>query len=142
MKILLAIDDSKFSEAAVLAVIARHKLQGLEVRVFHAAEPPTLFTAPEMAEYIPPEESAEEAKALVAKAAGALRSAGVNVATAIVQGDPKSVILDDAKAWGADLIVLGSHGRKGLEQFLVGSVSAAVLRHAHCSVEIVRLPPK
>ena len=80
--------------------------------------------APEITEYIPPKESAEEAKALVAKAAGALRSAGVNVTTAIVQGDPKSVILDDAKTWGADLIVLGSHGRKGLERFLVGSVSA------------------
>jgi len=142
MKILLAIDDSKFSEAATQAVIAHHKLQGLEVRVLHAAEPPTLFTAPEMAEYIPPEESAEEAKALVAKTAGALRSAGVNVTTAVLQGDPKSIILDDAKAWGADLIVLGSHGRKGLEHFLVGSVSEAVLRHAHCSVEIVRLPRK
>ena len=142
MKILLAIDDSKFSAAAVKAVIARHKLPGLEVRVLHAAEPPTLFTAPEMAEYIPPEESAEEAKALVAKAAAALRSAGVNVTTAVVQGDAKSVILDDANAWGADLIVLGSHGRKGLERFMVGSVSAAVLRHAHCSVEIVRLAPK
>jgi nucleotide-binding universal stress UspA family protein len=142
MKILLAIDDSKYSEAAVQALIARHKLQSLEVRVLHAAEPPTLLTAPEMAEYIPPRESAEEAKALVAKTAGALRSAGVNVTTAIVQGDPKSVLLDDAKTWGADLIVLGSHGRKGLERFLVGSVSEAVLRHAHCSVEIVRLPPK
>ena len=142
MKILLAIDDSKFSAAAAKAVIARHKLPGLEVRVLHAAEPPTLFTAPEMAEYIPPKESAEEAKALVAKAAAALRSAGVNVTTAVVQGDAKSVILDDANAWGADLIVLGSHGRKGLERFMVGSVSAAVLRHAHCSVEIVRLPPK
>ena len=51
MKILLAVDDSKFSEAAVQAVIARHKVQGLEVRVLHAAEPTTLFTAPEMAEY-------------------------------------------------------------------------------------------
>jgi nucleotide-binding universal stress UspA family protein len=142
MKILLAIDDSKFSEAAVHAVIARHKVQGLEVRVLHAAEPPTLFTAPEMAEYIPPEETAEEAKALVAKAAAELRSAGINVTTAIVRGDPKPIILDDAKTWGADLIVLGSHGRKGLERFLVGSVSGAVLHHAHCSVEIVRLSPK
>ena len=142
MKILLAIDDSKFSEAAIQAVIARHKVPGLEVRVFHAAEPPTLLTAPEMAEYIPPRESAEEAKTLVAKAAGKLQSAGVNVTTAVVQGDPKSIILDEAKAWGADLIVLGSHGRKRLERFLVGSVSEAVLRHAHCSVEIVRLPPK
>jgi nucleotide-binding universal stress UspA family protein len=142
MKILLAIDDSKFSEAAVQAVIARHKVQGLEVRVLHAAEPPTLFTAPEMAEYIPSKETAEEAKALVAKAAAELRSAGINVTTVIVRGDPKPVILDDAKKWGADLIVLGSHGRKGLERFLVGSVSGAVLHYAHCSVEIVRLSSK
>ena len=142
MKILLAIDDSKFSEAAVQAVIARHKVPGLEVRVLHAAEPPMLLTAPEMAQYIPPSESAAEAKALVAKTAAALRSAGVNATTAVMQGDPRSIILDDAKAWGPDLVVLGSHGRKGLERFLVGSVSAAVLRHAHCSVEIVRLPSK
>ena len=142
MKILLAIDNSKFSEAAVQAVIARHKLQGLEVRVLHAAEPPTLFTAPEMAEYIPPKESAEEAKAIVAKAAAELRSAGVNATTAVTQGDAKSVILDDAKTWGADLIVVGSRGRKGLDRFMLGSVSEAVLRHAHCSVEVVRLPHK
>ncbi len=92
--------------------------------------------------YMPPIESPEAAKSLVARAERALRSAGVNVATAIVQGDPKSIILDDAKAWGADLIVLASHGRKGLERFMLGSVSEAVLRHAHCSVEIIRLPAK
>lgn len=142
MKILLAVDNSKFSEAAVQAVIARHRVRDLEVRVFHAAEPPTLFTAPEMAEYIPPEESAQEAKALVAKAADAMRSAGINVTTSIVQGDPKSAIIDDAEVWGANLIVLGSHGRKGLQRFMLGSVSDTVLRHAQCSVEIVRLPPK
>lgn len=142
MKILLAVDDSKFSEAAVQAVTARHKVQGLEVRVLHAIEPPTSLMVPEVTAYVPPSESAEEAKALVAKTAGALRSAGVNVTVAIAHGDPKSIILDDAKAWPADLIVLGSHGKKGLERFLVGSVSEAVLRHAHCSVEIVRLPPK
>jgi nucleotide-binding universal stress UspA family protein len=142
MKILLAIDDSKFSEAAVQAVIAHHKLQGLEVRILHVMEPPTPLMAPEITAYVPPTESTEEAKALVAKTAGALCSAGVNVTTAILHGEPKSIILDDANAWGADLIVLGSHGRKGVERFLVGSVSQAVLRHAHCSVEIVRLPSK
>ncbi len=141
MKILLAVDDSKFSEAAAQAVIARHRLEGLEVRALHAADPPALLMAPEMAEYIPPREP-EEAKALVAKTADALRAAGVNVTTAVIQGDPRIAIIDDAEAWGADLIVLGSHGRKGLERFLLGSVSEAVLRHAHCSVEIVRLPPK
>jgi nucleotide-binding universal stress UspA family protein len=110
--------------------------------VFHAAEPPTLFTAPEMAEYIPPEESAQQAKALVAKTADALRSAGISVTTDIVQGDPKILIIENAEAWGADLIVLGSHGRRGLKRFLLGSVSETVMRHAHCSVEIVRLPAK
>lgn len=140
MKILLAIDDSKFSESAAQSVIAQHRLQDLEVRVLHAVEPPTILMAPEMTEYVPPWESAEEAKTLVAKIADPLRSAGVNVTTAIKQGDPRSIIIDDAKAWGADLIVLGSRGRKGLERFLLGSVSEAVLRHAHCSVEIVRLP--
>ncbi len=142
MRILLAVDNSKFSEAAARAVIARNRVRDLEVRVFHAAEPPTLFTAPEMAEYIPPEESAQEAIALVAKTADALRSAGISVTTDIVQGDPKTLIIENAEAWGADLIVLGSHGRKGLQRFLLGSVSETVMRHAHCSVEIVRLPPK
>jgi nucleotide-binding universal stress UspA family protein len=142
VRILLAIDDSKFSEAAAQAVIARHRLQDLEVRVLHAAEPPALMVAPERVGYVPATESMEQAKALVAKIADALRSAGINVTTVIVEGDPKSTIIDDAKTWGADLIVLGSHGRKGLDRFLLGSVSEAVLRHAHCSVEIVRLPPK
>ena len=142
MKILLAIDDSKFSDAAVQAVISHYKLQGLEVRVLHVIEPPASLMAPEVTVFVPPMESVEEAKAFVAKTADALRSAGVNVTTAVVQGDPKSIILDNAKTWGADLIVLGSHGRKGLERFMLGSVSEAVLRHAHCSVEIVRLPPK
>ena len=43
-----------------------------------------------------------------------------------------------AKKWGADLIVLGSHGYRGLQRFLLGSVSHAVVAHAPCSVEIVR----
>jgi nucleotide-binding universal stress UspA family protein len=140
MKLLLAVDDSKYSQAAVQAVIAHINRPALEVRVLHAAEPAVLFEAPEMAEYIPPKESPEEAEAIVARAADKLRSAGINVMTKVMRGDAKSAILDDAKSWGADLIVMGSHGRRGLERFLVGSVSEAVLRHAHCSVEIVRLP--
>jgi nucleotide-binding universal stress UspA family protein len=49
------------------------------------------------------------------------------------------VILDDAEKWPADLIVLGSHGLKGLNRFLLGSVSDAVSRHAACSVQVVRV---
>jgi nucleotide-binding universal stress UspA family protein len=62
-------------------------------------------------------------------------------ATADVEpGNPKSAIIDAANKWHADLIVLGSHGRSAVQRFLMGSVSEAVVRHAHCSVEIVRIP--
>jgi nucleotide-binding universal stress UspA family protein len=53
-------------------------------------------------------------------------------------GEPRGVILDAAKEWGADLIVLGSHGRRGFDRLLLGSVSEAVAIHAPCSVRVVR----
>ncbi len=82
----------------------------------------------------------EQAKDLVEKAAEKLRGAKFNVSTELVEGDPKSHIIDTANEWRADMIVLGSHGRTGLNRFLMGSVSQDVVRHAHCSVEIIRTP--
>jgi nucleotide-binding universal stress UspA family protein len=51
------------------------------------------------------------------------------------------MILDEAERWGADLIVVGSHGYRAWERFLLGSVSQAVVSHAKCSVEVVRCRP-
>jgi nucleotide-binding universal stress UspA family protein len=76
----------------------------------------------------------------VEQAAQLLRAKGLNVSTVGEEGDPKTRIIDHAAEWHADLIVLGSHGRKGFDRFLLGSVSEAVARHASCSVEIVRVP--
>jgi nucleotide-binding universal stress UspA family protein len=53
-------------------------------------------------------------------------------------GEPRGLILDAAKSWQSDMIVLGSQGRSGLDRFLIGSVSEAVAVHAHCSVEVIR----
>jgi nucleotide-binding universal stress UspA family protein len=50
------------------------------------------------------------------------------------------VILEQSEAFGADLIVVGSHGLGNFERFLLGSVAQAVALHAKCSVEIVRSP--
>jgi nucleotide-binding universal stress UspA family protein len=58
-----------------------------------------------------------------------------------VEGDPKSQIIDAAKEWRADMIIMGSHGWSGLNRFLMGSVSEGVVRHSHCSVEIIRTAP-
>ena len=56
----------------------------------------------------------------------------------IIKGSPKHEILGEAKAWAPDLIVVGSHGYRGLTKLWLGSVSQAVASHAKCSVEIVR----
>jgi universal stress protein A len=143
MKILLAIDGSKFSEWAVQAVVAQTKPNHADVRILHVIEP-----IPQYADGLSwgyglqagnvLEEEREQAQGLLAKAARELRDAGFQVETAVEVGDAKAVIVDAAAQWPADLIVLGSHGRKGLERFLMGSVSEAVARHAPCSVQIVR----
>jgi len=144
MKILLAIDGSEYSQAAVQSVVARGGSTNTEVRVLHVLESPSALLGPEMTGYDPEFEAVwkaiqEQGKSLVMKAGDALRTAGFHVSTEVEEGNPKSQIIDVAKRWQADLIVLGSHGRKGMSRFLMGSVSEAIVRHAHCSVEIVRI---
>jgi len=144
MRILLAIDDSRFSQAAIETVIEQARPQDTDVRILHVVESPPLLVAREMGGYEPALETALEsqkqnAEALVMKAAELLRARGLKVAATLELGDAKSKILDVAEEWRADLIVVGSHGRRGFERFLMGSVSDAVARHAKCSVQIVRI---
>jgi nucleotide-binding universal stress UspA family protein len=64
----------------------------------------------------------------------------IKVSAEVLNGEPKEIILDEAERWSADLIVVGSHGRRGLKRLWLGSVSQAVVSQAKCSVEIVRCP--
>ncbi|MEO7463419.1 MAG: universal stress protein [Ferruginibacter sp.] len=67
-----------------------------------------------------------------------MKNSALAITTAIVNGTPKSVILEEAEKLGTDLIILGSHGYGAVTRFLLGSVSQAVALHAPCSVLIVR----
>ena len=142
MKILLATDGSKFSDAAAQSLAAQFRPQSTEVLVLSVVEPISAVAPPQMSpRYYPElEEQIVEAKRLVERTAKTLADAGFKTSTSVATGDAKSVILDEAAEWDADLIVLGSHGRTGVERFLLGSVSEAVARHTTCSVEIVRMP--
>ena len=142
MKILLAIDDSKFSEAATKSLAGQFRPQDSEVRVLHVVEPTLIAEPPQMsAGYYPElEDQLPEAREVVDRVANTLSSVGFRVTKSVATGDARSIILENAAEWNADLIVLGSHGRKGLERFFLGSVSEAVARHALCSVLIVRIP--
>lgn len=67
-----------------------------------------------------------------------LNEQDIDLETEILSGYPKYVIVDEAKKWNADLIVVGSHGYNFLERTLLGSVSSYVIHHSDCSVLIVR----
>jgi nucleotide-binding universal stress UspA family protein len=65
---------------------------------------------------------------------------GHSVELRVTRGDPRFAIVDEAKAWGAELIVVGSHGRSGLSKLFLGSVASHVVTHAPCSVLVAKLP--
>ena len=144
MKILLTVDDSKYSEAAAQAVVRQMRPESAEVCVFHVVVPLLIIPYSYMGQVETLEsaqqEKLKEGKELVERTAQQLRSAGFHTHAATEEGEPKTAILEKAAQWTADVIFMGSHGRKGIDRFLIGSASEAVFRHAHCSVEIVRIP--
>jgi nucleotide-binding universal stress UspA family protein len=148
MKILLAIDGSPCSDAAIEEVARRPWPAGGEIKIVSAIEPPIMpgvepwLVPPDYFEQIE-RAGHERANATVEGALTKLRGGAdktLKLTTATPTGAPKQVILDVAEAWGADLIVVGSHGYGAWDRFLLGSVSNAVATHAKCSVEIVRCP--
>lgn len=148
MKVLLAVDDSEFSKAATEMLIHEIKPENAEVHIFHVVESikltPPVYSfgvgeafAADFTSII--QEWRSRGEAIVSQTAKALQAAGFATKTIVREGDAKTSILEYADQWRPDLIMVGSHGRKGLDRFLLGSVSDAVARHARCSVQIVRL---
>ena len=123
-RVLLATDGSETSMAAAEAVSRRPWPEGSEFRIVTVEEPWVIRPTNVLSNV----DSAEHVMA----------SAGLKATAAVLSGNPKEVILEEAKKWNADLIVVGSHGRRGFRRFLLGSVSEAVAMNAHCSVVVVR----
>lgn len=149
-QVLVATDGSECAKAAVQSVAHRawapetvFKVTSV-VPVFMPITDAgvTYFYANQTAEAI--ESMEREARAAASQAQNAaeqaLKTARLKVVSGaeLTEGDPKAVILDEAQQWGADLIVVGSHGRRGVERLMMGSVSEAIAVHAACSVEVLR----
>lgn len=140
MRILMGIDNSPFSEDVMRAIVTQFRTDNTEVRVLHVLQP-IAPAPPQMATGYAPEleDQRKPAGELVERIAKELHSAGFKVNTAVEVGDVRETIIDSAADWHADLIVVGSHGQRGIQRFLLGSVAEFVARHAKCSVEIVRM---
>ncbi|MBO0340658.1 MULTISPECIES: universal stress protein [Flagellimonas] len=148
MKIVLAIDGSKFSRAAINELAAMRLLGGTEVCILSVFENP-LLTAPGAATLGSPlgnyyEEAVSNARksaeTIVKNAAKSVKDKNpeISITTEVIHGLPKSAILEKSENFGADLIVVGSQGHGAFSRFLLGSVSQSIAMHASCSVLIVR----
>jgi nucleotide-binding universal stress UspA family protein len=133
MKLLLAIDSSQCSKQVVDEAARRPWPSGTAVRILHVINWPQLPSSASLIEI-----AKQAAERLVKSASATLGNAGLQTSTHVLEGHPRIAIADYAKEWGADFVLVGSHGASGLVRFLLGSVAQAVLRRSPCSVEIVR----
>ena len=148
-RIVVGVDGSMGSDAAVRAVAARGWTPGSEVRVVVAEDLmeayPVSLLIPPVGESVDEVNQAEhtQAEEIAAKAvkelSDGLDDRRMTVSSVIEPGDPKQVLVRHAEEFGADCIFTGATGTSSrIERFVLGSVSAAVAARAHCSVEVVR----
>jgi nucleotide-binding universal stress UspA family protein len=140
-QVLYPTDLSEASRPALAYAAAVARRYGARLTVLHAAPPFEPILAP------PGDAAPAGPLALpsIDELADAVRTfageelAGVDAAVRVQPGDPSPVIVDHSVASGADLIVMGTHGRSGFDRLLAGSVTEKVLRRAPCPV--LTIPP-
>ncbi len=126
-RILLATDGSRFSDAAAVAAAKLAEQGGLPVSVVSTVR--ASFSA----------ERAAQAAEAAARVHELLAARGIAVDKAVLNGEPDELIVPTAVAFGADLIVVGSHGRGGWERLVVGSVTESVVKASPLPVLAVKL---
>lgn len=147
-RILVPIDGSETSHAGLLEAVRLAKMTGAQLRLLHAVDE------------MPFAMSAQGYAAMSADVLGLLREAGEKILqdgralatdsgiaadTALFDvhaGRLCDLVADEARHWGADLIVMGTHGRRGVGRLLLGSDAEQILRTAPVSVLLVRAPAR
>lgn len=147
MKILIGIDDSPCSRAALDFVKRMTWPAGTRVELLCALQPisaPALAGSAPYTEYVAEawEEQSRIQQELVARTERELKEAGFQTHSATEVGDPRVVLVDAVRNLGADLLVVGSHGRSGLSKLVLGSVASHLVVHAPCNVLVVKRPMK
>lgn len=145
MKIIVATDGSAGAEAAIEQAASFSYPPNSEVRIITVVSREVPFIGEPSGlsrEYFfnVENEADKRGRAIIEKAAAKLRelNPALEISSAVLVGSPKSAIVEEARRWQADLIVVGSHGLNFWERAFIGSISSAVASHAPCSVEIVR----
>lgn len=150
MRILITTDGSDFSRAAVekcCQMVVKPKDTAIRiVSVYEVNLPLDVFSAPTDFSERLEAGAREQAESYAGEAVEIIReyfpNSNIDLTTQISVGTPEQVLIETAKEWNADLLVVGSHGRGFWGRMLLGSTTDALVHHAPCSVLVVRKPPK
>lgn len=143
MRILVSTDGSDFSRAAVekcCGIIVEPDATAVKiVSVFEVIEPMDISISPEFSRELESsakkkaQESADEAAAQIRE-----RFPNIDLTVQISTGAPDQILIETAREWEADLIVIGSHGQGFWRRMLLGSITDSLVHHAPCSVLVVK----
>ena len=145
-RILVPIDGSTTSNQGLDEAIKLAKLTGASLRVIHVVDALTFATGSELyggfaSDVIP--QMREAGEQIVEKARTRVKEQGVKVDSLLFDSLSTRVsviVVDQAKAWDADLIVIGTHGRRGVNRLMLGSDAEQIVRMAPVPVLLVRAP--
>ncbi len=140
-KIVLGYDGSESSKKALKKAVELAKKLGAELYAVSVVKPPEFAAI----DFIPPEEIEEYEKEELSKEQQLLKEVieyakehGLEVKTAILEGDPAEEIMEYADEVGADLITVGHRGKGGLKKLLLGSTASTLVKYANQSVLVVK----
>lgn len=143
-RILVAVDDSETSSRALREAARLAREQHAALRIVHVVDRVALLESAPLAD---PAQGAATWKAIgndvLQRARGAAKAEGIDADTRLLETEDVAdrvaqSIMAEAQAWGADLLVAGTHGRSGLRHLLMGSVAEGIIRHTPAPVLLVR----
>ena len=133
-RILVAFDFSPAARNALAwAADLQRTIPGAPIHVVHVVNPMPAVAMPEMTAF--PAPSDEEVAAIARELESIVRAVSPGATSEVIRAPwIASAILDTARRVDADLIAMGTHGRKGFTRLMLGSAAEYVVRHAHCPV--------
>ena len=142
MKIVAAVDRSAFSDK-VADMVTRIARRGSKVLLLHVAPREPDFLGKQIRRKVitdPVPEELRDRKELLDRLAAGFRERRIKCETLMVRGEPAPTIVAEANRWGADLVVVGSHGRGKLFRKVMGSVCESVLDSLTLPILVTRSP--
>jgi nucleotide-binding universal stress UspA family protein len=138
--IVVPTDFSEHAEKATRYALELAKRLDARLELVHAWSVP-IVSYPDLMVPLPAtfiDDVGRDAQQRMDKALARTQAPGIAVSGTVVCGDARQALIELADQRKADLIVMGTHGRRGVKRALMGSVAEAVVRHAHCPVLVVR----